>query len=198
MKRTTYIIICTIAVVLVFSFFLPAMIRQQKDVRSLTLSATGREVSRELPAFHTIRFAKFKAGEGQPEGFQPVVDVVVMESDTLIRPVVMMDSVWEANAELNVRNEVLTLTPTFRQLTESAGKPSGHLMVQFDISPESHTMARILVPKGMLRNILAEDCMVTLSGFRDASLHVLTTGNNLRILDSSFRNLATETYTPNM
>lgn len=153
MKKSTYILIGTLAFMVLAAFFAPVIFFRNADaLRTLDNTALA---PRTLDSFSSlnISFEKFPIVNGRPR-------VVVTESDSATAPVMVISKALEANAHIANVGDALLINIDLH--TDAPGDTDPE-SVSWDTAGEP--IATITVPAGMLKRISSEAVTVCLDGF---------------------------------
>lgn len=191
MKKTTYMLLGTVALTAVASFFIPLVFFEKNtasgDNEALTLAHAGKTATINPEPFKAITI-DFNVLEG------PYIDtgeedlyVEITESESAESPVITIDESWNKNITATVEDNTLYLDMHMNGCTGE-----GRRTVK--VPADNLRFAAITVPPGTLRNIRNCYGNTVLRDFQAAQLSLATGNYTFQAHYSSFTSLTQSTY----
>lgn len=195
MKKTTYIIIATILVTAVASFFMSPMLfrKVSEDSNSMEkfLKGTGKTTTvRTEPFTAIIIHTSYEPYMLQTDG---PLSVRIVESAEAQQSSVSFDTAWEGNMTHDVSDSTLNIDLTMTRTAAMPKDENSFNMPFITIHPDICHVATITVPKGTLTQVSADIFRIELKDFDNASLKLSTSAQGFQAEGCSFANLYIDT-----
>lgn len=189
MKKTTYILIGTLAVAAVFSFLLPAIVFTAKKGESVTLARVGKMIEQSCSPFSAIVM-----GEGQYDGLtmedpSENLCVAIIESDDVTAPKISFDKSWKENVALKTENNTLYVDVNMEAIVAKSEGNGNNVGPQVVVPSNNTCVATITMPRGMLKSVEPHVMTAFLRDFRDADLRVAYAWRGFKAINCTFRTL---------
>ena len=184
MKKTSYILFATLLVFAVLAFLCPLFLYKTEKVTEIRLARTGKEVSRTLGRFEAVNVNGSDYYNYDVDDFQSLLRIEVIEKDSVFPPTVVMDSSWVGNVSLNIDNEGLELQVDMKRIQEETG-----VYPYVKVDKDNALLAKIYVPRGMLKSVSPAVTELTLKDFRNSSLRLNNIWNGVTATECSFKEL---------
>lgn len=191
MKKTTYIIIATILVAAVASFFLsPVVFRKtgndSPDTRK-TLTGTGKTTTVRTEPFTAISICcSYNSYMMETEA---PLSVRIVESAGTQQPSVTFDTAWEGNMTCSVSEDTLNIDLTMARTADLPEDEDSFMGPSIAVSPDIANAATVTVPKGTLRQISSDQFKIILKDFDNASITLNPCYNGFQAEGCSFAEL---------
>lgn len=192
MKKTTYILIGTLAVGAILSFLLPAIVFTAKKGETLTLARVGKMVDKSTTSFTAIVL-----GDNQYFGFTTEdpsdnLNVAIIESDEVSVPKISVDKSWDGNIDLRTEDNTLYVDVTMNALVDGSKAKGNTVNPRIVVQKNNLCVATITMPRGMLKSIEPHVMTAFLRDFRDADLRMAYAWNGFKAINCTFRTLDVE------
>lgn len=196
MKKTTYILFAALGVATIGSFLLPLGLLKEEGKMAgdlgLALTSEGKENSEAAQPFEriSVNLNLDTSGGNVYAEISNVSDtyVEVIESDSATSPRVLMDTSWEHNLTWSVSDSTLEIHVTMEGLLKR--KVNSEIRhVSYFIDNENTRICTVIVPRGSLRQMLADRESIMLRDFSKAEIFVNKGYAELVTVNSSFTSL---------
>lgn len=194
MKKTTYILIGALCAVVLFSFFLPAIMFSGKESRegieelTVTLNPTGitRVIEIEDSDFSELALRQYENGTFDFADSSSDLSFDIEQNDSIEKPRLIIDSSWEPLIETIVKDNILSIgfKDTFRD-----GRGVTYLI------PENNMhVATLILPKGKVDCIQQQFNMI--SSIRNFDNNVLRISriDEIKFISCRIDSLCVNTY----
>lgn len=178
MKKTTYILIATIVLLAVFSFFCPIIFLKQNEGKTnkIVLATQHKTTTIKQPRFSGIEVS-YTYGNSDTK-------IEIVESDTIPEPTITMDKSWDGNIDYSIKDGTLYISTTMQRIFSK----DNHAYIV--IPDDNATIATIIVPKGMLKAVTGQSASVILRNFKESELTLTDNWENVTMTDCSFKTLS--------
>lgn len=205
MKKTTYIIMAVLALCLLLSFSVPAILfkptsRPYVGNIEHIISPGGEAAEVLLDSFTNLNCALYAEERyydpilyiHNENGTQRILSLRVEEADGISSPKLTVNPGWTGYLKAVVADSVLTVNFNLDSFVPDFVAEEGE-ETSFDrgsvtfIVPEECSQVGVLqVPRGMLDGVVSDRTTVTLAGFRDATMTVRPNDGIIGAEDCSF------------
>lgn len=201
MKKTTYILIIFFSVLFVFAFLSPLIFMTERsddpnggtyNIEYFDMVPKGNPQQYVMTPFHTIAEVDIDMNTNVSLDSNFPLTLNVVESDSVTSPKIDLDACWNGNVKPIVENDTLYFTIDMKALVPKAIENYGIVMAPL----ESKEMATVTVPRGMLKQILANTNFLNLEDFKGAELFISSQGTYINAVNSNFSFFTIENTSP--
>ena len=192
MKKTSFIILGLCALALIASAVAPAVMFDKIDIKFNILKASGEPVKIETDMFVSLSVTGTK-NVNPDENItnstrrNNALIVKIHESDSVVRPCIIMDKNWADNLIIRKDPNGLNIDIDLHSLrTDSQYEET----VRTLYDEKNRVLADIIIPRDMLHTLHYSDVFFDLSDFTNSSL-TLYPGQAFNIRNSVFGELST-------
>ena len=191
MKRTSYILIILLGVILVGSFLMPAVIYKKIEFSLQTLRADGDTVRVTTGFFITFDITNnmwlmAQSANPEKEESDQLLKVTVRQNPRLSEAVLVMDRAWQQN--MTITNDSTTLKV---ELDMHSFKKENNIRPNIEIAPDAAYVLTLEVPAGWVDTIKAKSNLaLTVEDFTDSDMVVSTSASPpFEAVNCTFRQL---------
>ncbi|MDE6669542.1 MAG: hypothetical protein K2K26_07650 [Muribaculaceae bacterium] len=191
MKRTSYILIILLGVILVGSFLMPAVIYKKIEFSLQTLRADGDTVRVTTGFFITFDITNnmwlmAQSANPEKEESDQLLKVTVRQNPRLSEAVLVMDRAWQQN--MTITNDSTTLKV---ELDMHSFKKENNIRPNIEIAPDAAYVLTLEVPAGWVDTIKAKSNLaLTVEDFTDSDMVVSTSASpSFEAVNCTFRQL---------
>ncbi len=176
MKRTSYILIILVGIVLICSFLMPAVLYKKVEFSLQTLRADGDTVRVTAGFFITFDIKNNRwlmaqtSNSDEEESDQQLLKVTVRQNPRLTEAVLVMDRAWEQNMTVSQDSTTLKI-----ELDMHSFKKEGNDWPNIDIAPDAANVLTLEVPPSWVDTIKAKNNLaLTVEDFTDSDMVIET------------------------
>lgn len=191
MKRTSYILIVILGVLLVGSFLMPAVLYKKIEFSLQTLRADGDTVRVTTGFFITFditnnMWLRAQTANPEKEGSEQLLKVTVRQNPQLSEAVLVMNRAWQQNMTITHDSTALKV-----ELDMHSFKEENNMRPNIEIAPDAANVLMLEVPVGWVDTIKAKNNLaLTVEDFADSDMVVSTSASPLfEAVNCTFRRL---------
>ena len=192
MKRTSYIMIILLAVIMAGSFLMPAVLFRKLEISLQTLRAEGDTVRVTTGFFVTFditnnMWLSALTSESKEIGGEQPLRVTVRQNPKLTEAVLVMDRSWRQNMTIQQDSTILKIDLDMHSLK----KEENNKRPEIEIAPDAAHVLTLEVPEGWVDTITANgNIALTVEDFTDSDMTIGTsTPNTFEVANCTFRRL---------